>query len=252
MTFCVSAQTPFKGEARLPTILVRIKQPAAVKPSAVPAAATGGRAKTYDDKVYLQSFEFTLGNGNDALKAGDGEDALGYFESAANISSDDPRPFIGAGAALLRQKKFADAMAKFRQAEALFTTTVGAKEVSAEWLADADQIYQGLGYAALMAANFDQSIAAYGRVTKLTGADGVGVHNNLGIALASLASYAEAEMQLKTALEQDSKARDVRFNLGMLYVVTRNRERATAILKELSTADPYRAGLLQRELEYLR
>jgi tetratricopeptide (TPR) repeat protein len=247
----VPGQSTSKFEIRAPKIVVRVKPVRANRPGGKLAGATSG-TKTYGDELFVASFEAALTNGNDALTAGDADDALGYFEQAAAMTTDDPRPLIGIGVALWTKKQYSEAQTKFEGAEKRFQATNNGAGLSAGRVVDVEQIYRGLGYVALMAGHYDDALKAYLNVHDSEDAIRVMVGNNMGVALINTSHFHEAETQFEYALRMDPKAQDVRFNLGMLYVLTRDREKAAAVFKELATADPYHAGLLQRELEYLR
>lgn len=255
LTGKVAAQTGFKGEPSLPNILVRVR-PKPKKPAPRSkknlAKSNSRAASTYADDQFNESFEAALTNGNEALAAGDMDDAIGYFEQANIMTFDDPRPAIGWGIALARQGKYLPAVEKFQQAQRVYEPRRTYYSLSLERRVDADQIYGGLGFAAMRAGLYDESLKAYAKVVDLAGPAGAVVHNNMGIDYANLRMYPEAEEAFKRANALDLKNPDVLMNLGILYVVLRNRDKAVAVQEKLSSIDAYRAGLLQREIENMR
>ncbi|MEO6393308.1 MAG: hypothetical protein ABIP75_15775 [Pyrinomonadaceae bacterium] len=239
----------------MPNILVRVRarpNKVAPRPPRISANTKPKATNTYADDQFNESFEAALTNGNEALVAGDMNDAVGYFEQAGIMTLDDPRPAIGWGIALARQGKHLPAFEKFQQAQRVYEPRGSFYRLSLERRVDADQIYGGLGFAAMRAALFDESLKAYAKVVDLTGQSGAVIHNNMGIDYANLRMYPEAEEAFKLASGLDSKNPDVLMNLGILYVVLRDRDKAIAIQEKLSAIDAYRAGMLQREIENMR
>jgi Flp pilus assembly protein TadD len=246
-------QSTLKGEIRIPKIAVRVKEPLPPKPTrqtdSGPDRLQRARTKTYGDNDYVATFEAALANGNEALAAKNAPDALEYFEQAAIMTTDDPRPFIGQGIALWNLSKFVESQARFEVAEKRFQAINDGAGLSPGHVVDAEQVFRGLGYAALAAGNYQTSLNAYINIHHSEGEDAVTISNNMGIGLVNIRDFDDAESNFKHALSLDPRANDVRLNLGLLYIMLRDRAKAEAVLSELAGGDSYRAGLLRREVE---
>jgi Flp pilus assembly protein TadD len=248
----LSAQASFKGEILAPSFAVRVKpRPATTRvPARSPAPTTG--ARTYGAGQYQELFEDALAEGNNALAGKDFAAALLEFDRARAITVDDPRPAIGAAAALAGKGEFAEALTRLEKARGLVESPDNPLPPGAERTGDTDQFYSLLGFAHLKLGNTGEALSALTTVSNLTGTAGAVVLNNLGVVSASLADYPAAERSFEQAQALDQKNQTVRMNRGLLYVILRNREKALAVQREFAASDPYRAGLLQREIENMR
>lgn len=245
----ISAQASFKGEILVPSFTVRATLlPASTRVQSSPGA--GARTSAADQQRAL--FEDALAEGNVALTEKDFPTALLEFDRARAITSNDPRPSIGAAAALIGKGEFREALVRLEKARALVESLHNPLPPGAERIDDADQFYSLLGFVHLKLGNTGEALSALTTVSNLTGTEGVVVLNNLGVVSASADDYAAAEKNLERAQALDQKNQTVRMNRGLLYVLLRNREKALGVQREFASSDPYRAGLLQREIENMR
>lgn len=248
----LSAQPSFKGEILVPSIFVRVKPRPTAARTPARSAPPATDARTYGGGQYHEIFEDALVEGNNALAGKDFAAALLEFDRARAITIDDPRPSIGAASALTGKGEFGEALIRLEKARALVESPDNPLPPGAERTGDADQFYSLLGYVHLKLGNFGEALSALATVSNRNGAAGLVVLNNLGVVSANLADYPAAERRFEGAQALDQKNQTVRMNRGLLYVLLRNREKALAVQREFAGSDPYRAGMLQREIENMR